>query len=228
MDSAEELYAESLACAQAVGDQFVAAEAVGGLGLVASVREQWDLAASYLLQRLEAMQHLGHDNEIKNSLTLLCALYVYAERYHDATSLMDRYPDMWRTPWTAQAQVGVGAFEKVMGYLPQATADSLANDHVFNDLSLNLVAWALLLVSDCALQRMHDPSARRAMLREERDALAVEILSEVRSHSLSDPAARAQAGRLLARLCERTGIIPSAPARSVQELAQVMLTIRLG
>jgi hypothetical protein len=57
--------------------------------------------------------------------------------------------------------------------------------------------------------------------------LTAEILSAVHSYGPTDPATRAQAGRLLARLCAQTGIEPPTATRSVQELAQAVLSIQL-
>ena len=232
-DQAERLYQESLEIAQDVGNRLVVAQAIGGLGLVAWQHEQWDLAISLCRQRLEKMQNLGHDNQVKISLDLLCGIYAHAERYTDAMSLLNAHPEMWRTPWTAQAQVGAGAFEEVMRYLPQETLDKLATTHTWDRFGY-LIAWAMLLGSDCELSRVDGPSTKCTMSSAERAALAFEILSEVRSYEHFGSVTRKQADRLAARFLNQMDVNGSnsdekaQTVRSVQDLAQELLTIRLG
>ncbi|MFN8470443.1 MAG: NB-ARC domain-containing protein [Caldilineaceae bacterium] len=230
-DEAEKLYQESFATATAVGNQAMAASARSGLALMAKVRGQWDLAISLQQDELATMLRLGFDIEIKHKLNFLCGTYAAAGRYAEAMALLDTYPDMWRTPWTAQAQVGAGAYAAAMAYLPQETADKLVIDHAY-DMSLYLVAWAMLLASDCELQRADSVLAPRIMLREEREALACEILLAVQNAEPRDPARDIQANRLLAGLWAETGgaTADQSPAvrqvRSIRELAREMAAIR--
>ena len=139
-------------------------------------------------QRLQKMQHLGHHNQVQISLDLLCLVYAYAERYPEAISLLNTHPEMGRTPWTAQAHAGAGAFAEVMQYLPQMTVDQLAM--TVDQLATNLlwvrpsclIAWVLLLGGNCELTRADDSSTNHMLSSEERQALAFELLSALRSY----------------------------------------------
>jgi tetratricopeptide (TPR) repeat protein len=235
-DQAEKLYEECLELGLAVGNRTVVALAHGGLGLIAAAREQWDLAISLLHQRFEQAKSLGYDNEIKHSVNFLCGVYSAAARYAEGITLLDNYPDMWRTPWTAQVQVGTGAFQAAMRYLPEETTQKLAIDHAY-DLSLYLVAWAMLLGSNCALKRVDNVDNRvleQTIARAERNQLMIEVLLAVQHAEPHDPLRNTHAKLLLVNLREKTGgtiakdDIKMQKVRSLQALAQEMLTIQLG
>lgn len=231
-DQAEKLYQESLDTATAVGNLMMAASARGSLALMAKVRGHWDVALSLLQDKLAYMQRLGFDAEIKHTLNFLCGTYAAAGCYAEAVALLDCYPDMWRTPWTAQAQIGAGAYDAVMAYLPQETAAKVALDHGY-DMSLYLVAWAMLLDSDCELKRVDAAAVERTLLRAERETLAYEILSAVQDAEPRDPARQAQVHQLLTNLRAKTGLASdkgtnAVQVRSIRELAREMAAIRQG
>lgn len=236
IDRSEQAYRQSLAAALAAEDRLVAAQAIGGLGIVAWVRADWDQAIAWLKQRLELMQQLGHMPQVQASLFLLCSLYSHADRNSDAIALMHAYPDMWHTSWLAQAQAAAGMCEEVMSYLPQLTENASPGTYL-GDISHSLVAWSLLLEGECTLQTGKGTPGARILSRAERRALAEEILSAVATYPPTDPATRAQAKRLLARLREQmpteppdlaSAHLPPKSLRSIRDLADEVLTISLA
>lgn len=233
LEIGEQLYRESLDIALAANNQLIIARSTGGLATVTWIREQWDLAIHLLRQHREIMQYLGHDNEVQSSLNMLCGVYADASRYAEAISLLNTYPTMWRTPFTARAHIGCGAYTDVMRYLPHETADKLAADHEI-DLSGYLLAWAMLLVSNCKLQRMEGLMTKRFLSAEERKGIALEILIVLPTHASSNSFTRVRARRLLTEL----HVTPSSdaavttatsqPLRSLQDLARDVLSIQLA
>lgn len=234
VEQAEKSYEESLLLAQTVGNRLVVAEAIGGLGQVAWSRGDLDAAAELMLERLARMQEIGHENQTLGSLAFLCGVYAHAARYDDAVTLIESYPNLWRSPWTAQAQIGAGMFQEAMGYLPKETALHLAVHNTYS-LSRCLVAWAMLLTSSCDLARQPDPSAAAAsMTRAERSKKAVELLSFVRAYPETDLPTRLHAAQLLEQLQERQEFVPMeispAPERpqSLEQLVLELLAVRLA
>lgn len=231
-DAYERLSRECWETAHAAGNWRLAASVQGSFALVAAARGQWDAAIALMQEQVARRQRLGHVTEIKHALNFLCGIYAEAGRYTSAMALLTTYPDMWRTPWTAQAQIGAGAFGEAMRYLPQETADKLAMDHGY-DMALYLVAWAMLLDSECELAHGEDALAGQPLLRAERTVLAYEVLSAVQASEPRDPARHTQVERLLANLREKAGDAVAGypalrqPVRSIRELAQAMLAIRI-
>jgi len=175
-------------------------------------------------------QQLGHDNQIKNSLSFLAAFYVYAERFTDAVDVLAQLPAAWHNSYTAQAYIGIGAYEAAYAFLYRATAEQIASNSTSSYVSILMVGWAMLLASGCALRAVRDPEVPRFIEPHERNALAIEVLMAAQSYGPTDPATRAQASRLLARQYTKVHISPptTQPAvRSIQELAGEMLTLRL-
>ena len=230
VEQAERLYQDSLHTARAVGNRLVALQAVGGLALVAMAREQWELAIQLQHERLAMAQQLGHDNQVKNSLSFLAAFYVTAERFTEALAVLKLLPETWHNAYTAQAYVGTGAYGAAYDFLYRATAEQLASDSAGSYVSILMVGWAMLLTSSCTLQIAPKPAMLRPIEPHERTALAVEVLAAAHAYWPTDPATRAQAGRLLARQYAAMGALPRTmpPARSIQELARELLTLRLG
>jgi predicted ATPase/DNA-binding XRE family transcriptional regulator len=234
VEQAEKDYAESLMLARAVGHRLVAAKAIGGLGLVAWSRGELDVALELMLDRLAKTQEIGHENQTIASLAFLCGVYAHAGRYADAISLIEDYPNLWRSPWTAQAQIGAGMFQEAISYLPQEIATNLAAHNPYG-LSRCLVAWAMLLASECDLVKQQDSSAESAtMTRTERSEKAANLLSFVQAYAQADLPTRLHAAQLLGQLQDRHGFAleETAPAserpQSIEQLAQEMLAVRLA
>lgn len=230
----EHYYTESLTLARRIGHQLVVAKATGGLGLVAWGREQWDTAIELFHERQRIMQYLGHENEVLGGLNVLCGIYADAGLFTKAVSLIANRPDMWRTAWTAHAQMGAGQYDEAMSYLPQETASWLQIENSYN-LARYLGVWAMLLLSDRTLVTVSSPDGSAAPLDDgARFAQAVEILALLRTYPHCDQTTRNQAGRLLARVLDRTGwpsstdSIQFRPGRSIDAIARDLLNIRLA
>lgn len=226
IDQADTYYRESLAAAQAAGNQIVVIQAEGGLACVAWAREEWDAAVALSQQRLQATEELGHDYQVKMSLYMLCGVYATAGRHAEVMALLDQYPSMFRTSYTALAQIAEGAWVEAMSYMPQETANKLATqDHM--EVSRYFIAWAQLLASECALQFVDEAGLAHALTARERISLAGELLTAVEASSYVDPVTRNQIDDLLPGLCER-GFVPLSAPRPVAELVGVVLAIRVA
>ena len=229
-EGAERLYQECLQTALAVENRLDALQGVGGLAFAALARGQWDLAFALQDERLALARHLGHDHQVKTSLSTMAMTYTYAERYADALALLDAHPEVWGNYTVPQAHIGVGEFGAGFAFLRQATSENLAGSGRMPYTNILLVGWAMLLASECALLLARDPLAPHILPAGERDALVVELLLAVESYAQTDPATRARARRLLAAHDAKMGDTPrpAPPQRSVQELANAMLALRLG
>lgn len=234
LDESEQYYTDGLALAQRIGHRLVIARAIGGLGLVAWGRDQWEPAIQFFQQRLKLTQDIGHDNQALASLNFLCGIYADAGRFADAVALIDKHPDMWRTAWTAQAQIGAGHYVEAMSYLPQETVSYLQIESPYN-LARYLIAWAMLLLSDRELVIVAWPDGTHVPLdAETRSTQVVRLLAMIRSDRRCDPSTLNQARRLLARAIGETGIhadvdsVHIRPASSIDEIARELLNIRLA
>lgn len=233
VDEAEELYKESVDLARAIGNRLVEGRAVGGLGLMAWTRGDWDPAIALMHQRLSIMEEIGHENLVKRSVNLLCGIYTHAGRYEDALELLEQFPEIWYTPWTAEAQIHMGEFIEVMAYLPQESAATLASGHV-NDLSRYSVAWVMLLRSDCPLARPGDEHGQVALTRAERIVYAADLLQALRVHAYCEPTTRNRVEQLWTELASKPVFQSyaqsheSEPKRSLEDIVAELLDIRLG
>jgi predicted ATPase/transcriptional regulator with XRE-family HTH domain len=225
---AERLYQDCRSIAEATENRLGLMWAIGGLGLVALTREQWDLAIALQHARLDMAVDLGHEGEMKSSMDLTMAAYLAAERYADAHTFLASHPEIRHIQCRAQINIGVGEYQVAMTVLQRTPAADMVASREFPIAWVTMVAWAMLLTSDCEPLMLCDGVPPRRLARNERDAMAVEILTAVVSFAPTDPASRAQAIRLRARLSARTGIIPSPPTRSLQELAGMTRSIQLG
>lgn len=226
IDQAETLYGESLAAAQMAGNQMVEIQAAGGVACVAWAREEWDVAIALSQQRLQATEDLGHDYQVKLSLYMLCGVYASAGRYAEVLALLDRYPTMFRTSYTALAQIAAGAYAEAMSYMPQETANKLATQD-YMEVSRYGIAWARLLESNCALQLVDDAGPPHALMPVERISLAGELLTAIEASSYVDPVTRNLFNGILPGLRAR-GFVPAAAPPPVADLVQVLLAIRLA
>lgn len=121
-----------------------------------------------------------------------------------------------------------------MRYLPQETASMLtASNHY--DLASYLNGWAMLLMSDCALVRDGDTPGEATLLSsEERICTALEIVMLLHTYAECRADTRRRAGDLLGQwqdevLFSQDGAESHGRGdRSIEELAEEMLTIRLG
>ena len=187
-----------------------------------------------LQQRLKLTQDIGHDNQVLASLNFLCGIYADAGLFADAVALIANRPDMWRTAWTAHAQISAGQYEEVMDYLPQETASCLRIGSIYN-LARYLIAWAMLLLSNRALVAVAESNGSIVPVADEaRFAQAVEILALFRSYEQCDPTTRNQAKRLLAKALNETDNPDTAKSpkslsiRSIDEVARAVMNIRLA
>ncbi len=207
---------------------------IGGLGLVAWSRGQLDLAIQLMFERLERMQELGNETEVYTSVNLLCGIHAHAGRYAEAKRLLDQYPSMQGTYFTAQIHVGAGAYADAMHYLPQATAAALATNNRY-DLASYLNGWAMLLMSDCALKRDGPlPGEAIPLPREERIHAALEIVTLLHTYNDCRADTRKRAGDLLGQWQDEVQSSQSRAEnrrheeRSIEELAEEILTIHLA
>ncbi len=229
VEEAERLYRESLQTAQAVDNRLVALQAVGGLAFVAWARGQWDVALDLGHERLALAQRLGHDNQVKQSLSFLVPCYVFAERFTEAVEILNRLPEVWHLPVAGQAYVGIGAYATALAFLRRATAEQIGNDDDVSFLSALLIEWAMLLQSDCPLLTVRDPLAPHMLAAGERNELAVELLAAAQPSAPADPITRSLVGRLLARQHEEAEEFPpNPPVRPLRELAAELLALQLG
>ena len=235
-DEAEACYRESLSLAEKVGSHSVTARSIGGLGLVAWLRRDWETAIHMLHTRLEMMQDLGYEYEINTSLFLISAVWLNAGRYAEAAQIVDNHPhSQFNTAWLVQALAGVQRYAEGMDYLPSATADLLEDGKNEFFLCDALVAWTMLLLSDCPLRRSVLPSSESSPLEySERRVKAAAILHYLTNHDKCRADTRLRAADLLASLAQNESGIGSVAAREVGDnpsargFAQEMLTIHLA
>ncbi len=187
-----------------------------------------------MVERMVRMQDLGYEAEVSTSVNLLCGIHAHAGSYAEAKQLLDDRPDMRDTYWTAQIQVGAGAYAEAMRYLPHETAAMLATNNR-HDLASYLIAWAMLLMSDCALKR-EGPLVEDAipLSREDRIPGALEIVTLLQTYNDCRADTRKRANDLLRQWQDETFCLQDGAEeriyedRSIEELAQQMLTIRLA
>ena len=234
LDESEARYQECLAIARDIDQQFVVTRGIGGLGLVAWSRGQLDLAIQLMFERLERMQELGNEIEVYTSVNLLCGIHAHAGRYAEAKRLLDQYPGMQGTYFTAQIHVGAGAYAEAMRYLPHETASMLtASNH--HDLASYLNGWAMLLMSDCALDRDGGTAGKVIPLTgEKRIRTALEIVTLLHTYAECRADTRKRAGDLLGQWQDKVQLSQSRAEdrrhedRSIEKLAEEILTIHLA
>ena len=134
-----------------------------------------------------------------------------------------------------QALAGVQRYAEAMAHLPSATAALLEDGKNEFFLCDALVAWAMILISDCPLRRSVLPSNEsRPLGYTERRTKAAAILRYLTNYDKCRADTRMRASDLLATLTEdeegtgsvaalRKGVNPS-----IETFAQEMLTIHLA
>ena len=233
-DEAKQYYQESLAFAQEIGNQYVIAKATGGLGLVALAHEQWDMALTLIRERQSRMQALGLLDEADASNAMICGIYVRAERYHEAIELSQTHPSIKQVSELAQAYIALGMYETAIEHLLKDTVI----DNAFRTLSFlseYLVCWVMLLISNCRLIRIDtSPTKSQLLADDERVYMAKRVLVFLSDFEGCRAVTRPKVNRLLSQISDE---MTDAEIKTIhkqnsnciiEELAQEMLTLRLG
>ena len=234
LDESETCYQECLAIARDIGQQFVVAKGIGGLGLVAWARGQLDFAIQLMFERLECMQELGNETESlhqrKSALRHSCPRRPLRRSQASPGSVFEYAGHLFHSPDSC----GRGAYADAMYYLPQATAAALATNNRY-DLASYLNGWAMLLMSDCALKRDGPlPGEAIPLPRGERIHAALEIVMLLHTYNDCRADTRKRAGDLLGQWQDEVQSSQSRAEnrrheeRSIEELAEEILTIHLA
>ncbi len=235
-DEAEACYRESLSLAKKVGSRAVVARSIGGLGLVAWLHRDWETAIHMLHTRLEIMQDLGYEYEVNTSSFLIAGTWLNAGRYTEAAQIVDEHPhSQFNTAWMVQALAGVQRYAEAMSYLPSATAALLEDGKNEFFLCDALVAWAMILISDCPLRRSVSPSNEsRPLGYAERRTKSAAILRYLTNYDKCRADTRMRASDLLASLAKDESVSVAVVTHqesdipSARGFAQEMLTIHLA
>ena len=232
-DGSEAHYDACLEIARKLDHRYLVAAGVGGLGLVAWGRGDFDAGIALLHERLESMQELGYQSEVDTSLFLLCGIFAHAGYATDAARLLATYPDFPSSYFKLQAQIVAGHFAEVGEELPRQTEVALAAENTY-DLASYLLAWSMLLLSACPLLRPQAGSAGATstagapLEQDERTAYARRLLTCLGSYEHCRADTRQCAERLLNNLSQGGAPVALAADCSLEELTLEMLALSFG
>jgi hypothetical protein len=191
---------------------------------VAWGRGDFDAGIALLHERLESMQELGYQTEVDTSLFLLCGIFAHAGYATDAARLLATYPDLPSSYFKLQAQIVAGHFAEVGEELPRQTEIALAGGNTY-DLASYLLAWSMLLLSDCPLLRLQ---AGAPLEQDERMAYARRLLACLGSYEQCRADTRQCAERLLNKMSQGGAPVAFVADRSLDGLALELLTLGFG
>ncbi len=175
------------------------------------------------------MEDLGHQLDIDISYAQVGTIYTHAFDYEKACDIIDLHPAVRAWAWSEQALIAVGRYAEAMETLPGLTTIIAECGWRYYSVD-NLTSWAMLLTSDCPLQRDGEPLAQA-----DRVEMAQEILALVRDYDpdRSRHVSRTRAGKLLAQLDGRS-VVPKSTVttlrttiRCAEEVAQSLLGVSL-